>query len=104
MRTNLGTAATLKEVADHVGTSPRQLHRAFLTNTHDAPASYWRKLRLEQARRQLADTSRNVTTIAIEHGFSDASHFILWFRKYYGETPSAYRRRRHAVERLLVTT
>ena len=104
MRRNLGLAATLKEVADHVGTSPRQLHRAFLSNTNDAPANYWRKLRLEQARRQLADTSLNVTTIAIEHGFSDASHFILWFRRQYGETPSAYRRHRRAVERLLVTT
>lgn len=104
MRQNLGSAATLKEVADHVGTSPRQLHRAFLSNTNDAPANYWRKLRLEHARKQLADTSLSVTTIAIECGFSDASHFILWFRKQYGETPSAYRKRRHAVERLLVAT
>lgn len=101
MRENLGAAATLKEVADHAGTSPRQLHRAFLSNTNDAPANYWRKLRLEHARKQLADTSQSVTCIAIESGFSDASHFILWFRKQYGETPSAYRKRRHAVERLL---
>lgn len=102
MRTNLDSTATLKVISEHVGTSPRQLHRAFLSNTNDAPANYWRKLRLEHARRQLTDTSMNVTTIAIESGFSDASHFILWFRKQYGETPSAYRKRRHAVERLLV--
>lgn len=101
MRANLGASATLKEVADHAGTSARQLHRAFLNNTNDAPANYWRKLRLEHARKQLADTSLNVTTIAIECGFSDASHFILWFRKQYGETPSVYRKRRHEVERLL---
>lgn len=101
MRMNLGATATLKELAEHIGTSPRQLHRAFLSNTNDAPAHYWRKLRLEHARKQLADTSLSVTTIAIECGFSDASHFILWFRKQYGETPSAYRKRRHAVERLL---
>ena len=104
MRENLGSAVTLQEVAKHVGTSTRQLHRAFLSNTNDAPANYWRKLRLEHARRQLADTSSNVTTIAIESGFSDASHFILWFRKQYGETPSVYRKRRHEVERLLVRT
>ncbi len=102
MRENLGSASTLKEVAEYAGTSPRQLHRAFLGNTNDAPANYWRKIRLEYARQQLADTSLSVTTIAIESGFSDASHFILWFRKQYGETPSAYRRRRHEVERLLV--
>jgi transcriptional regulator GlxA family with amidase domain len=102
MRENLGSASTLKEVAEYASTSPRQLHRAFLSNTNDAPANYWRKIRLEHARQQLADTSLSVTTIAIECGFSDASHFILWFRKQYGETPSAYRKRRHEVERLLV--
>jgi transcriptional regulator GlxA family with amidase domain len=104
MRENLDSAATLKDVADFAGTSPRQLHRAFLNNTNNAPANYWRKLRLEHARKKLADTSLNVTTIAIECGFSDASHFILWFRKQYGETPSTYRKRRHEVERLLVAT
>lgn len=103
MRMNLDSSATLKNVAEHVQTGTRQLHRLFLSNTNDAPASYWRKLRLEHARKLLADTSLNVTTIAIECGFSDASHFILWFRKEYGETPSTYRKRRHAVERLLVT-
>lgn len=100
MRENLGQTLSLKEVAELAGTTPRQLHRAFLANTNEAPANYWRRIRLEHARRQLADTTLSVTTIAVECGFSDASHFILWFRKQYGETPSAYRRRRHVVERL----
>jgi len=101
MRENMGCTTALKDVANHVGTSPRQLHRAFLSNTHEAPAHYWRRLRLEQARKLLADTSAHVTTIAMDCGFADASHFILWFRKQYGETPAAYRKRRHEVERLL---
>lgn len=104
MRDNLSDSASLKEVAAYAGTNPRQLHRAFLSNTNDAPANYWRKLRLEQARKNLAETSMSVTTIAMKCGFSDASHFILWFRKQYGETPYAYRKRRHEVERLLETT
>jgi len=101
MRDNLGSVASLDALAEHAGTSPRQLHRVFVSNTHEAPAHYWRRLRLEHARKQLADTSAHVTTIALECGFSDASHFIAWFRKQYGETPAAYRKRRHAVERLL---
>jgi len=100
MREHLSTAASLKAVADYAGTSTRQLHRAFLSNTHEAPAHYWRKLRLEHARKKLADSSAHVTSIALECGFADASHFIAWFRKQYGETPAAYRKRRHAVERL----
>jgi AraC-like DNA-binding protein len=47
----------------------------------------------------LVNTSQNITTIALACGFSDASHFILWFRKQYGETPYSFRKRRHEVER-----
>lgn len=100
MSENLSAHVTLKEVAEHVKTNPRQLHRVFVANTNESPANYWRRLRLAHARKLLANTSSYVTTIAIECGFSDASHFILWFKKQYGETPFAYRKRRHEVEKL----
>lgn len=103
MKEHLDANISLKEVAKFVGTHPRQLHRLFVANTNTPPANYWRKLKLERARTLLADTSLNITSIAFECGFSDASHFILWFRKFYGETPHAYRKRRHEVERLLVS-
>ncbi|MET3717364.1 helix-turn-helix domain-containing protein [Pseudomonas sp. PvP001] len=99
MRDNLDVSLSLKAVAEAVGTHPRQLHREFVANTQEAPANYWRKLRLDHARRLLVNTSHNVTTIALASGFSDASHFILWFRKQYGETPYSFRKRRHEVER-----
>lgn len=100
MSENLSAHFTLKEVAEHVRTSPRQLHRAFLSSTNEPPSNYWRKLRLEHARKLLANTNAYITNIAIECGFSDASHFILWFKKQYGETPFTYRKRRHEVEKL----
>lgn len=100
MSENLSAHVTLKEVADHAKTNPRQLHRVFIANTNEPPANYWRRLRLEHARKLLANTSAYVTTIALECGFSDASHFILWFKKQYGETPFAYRKRRHVVEKI----
>ena len=99
MRANLDSSMALQAVADAVGTHPRQLHREFVANTQEPPANYWRKLRLEHARRLLVNTSQNITTIALACGFSDASHFILWFRKQYGETPYTFRKRRHEVER-----
>ena len=99
MRANLDVALSLKAVAEAVGTHPRQLHREFVANTQEPPANYWRKLRLDHARRLLVNTSLNITSIALASGFSDASHFILWFRKQYGETPYSFRKRRHEVER-----
>ena len=103
MKEHLDANVSLKEVAKFVGTHPRQLHRVFIANTNTPPAHYWRKLRLERARSLLADTTLNITSIGLECGFSDASHFILWFRKFFGETPHAYRKRRHEVERLLTS-
>ena len=100
MSENLSAHVTLKEVADHARTNPRQLHRVFVANTNESPANYWRRLRLEHARKLLANTSAYVTTIAVECGFSDASHFIQWFKKQYGETPFSYRKRRHEIEKL----
>jgi len=100
MKENLGMHFTLKDVADHVGTHPRQLNRVFLANTNCTPASYWRQLRIHHARNLLVNTSQRITTVAINCGFSDASHFILWFRKQYGETPNDYRKRRREIEKL----
>ncbi|MFU8927013.1 GlxA family transcriptional regulator [Acinetobacter puyangensis] len=100
MRENLCAHITLKQVAVHVRTNTRQLHRVFLANTHETPSNYWRKIRLEHSRKLLANTNYYISNIAVECGFSDASHFILWFKKQYGETPFSYRKRRHEVERL----
>lgn len=99
MREHLDSSLTIKAVAEAVGTHPRQLHREFVANTQEPPANYWRKLRLAHARRLLVNTSQKITSIALACGFSDASHFILWFRKEYGETPYSFRKRRHEVER-----
>lgn len=101
MRSHLDSHCTLKQLATRLGCSERRLHRAFLTNTDQPPAQYWRQLRLQQARRLLSDTSLHVTQIAYATGFSDASHFIQQFRKCYGETPHLFRKFRHEAERLV---
>ncbi|MGO3892160.1 MAG: GlxA family transcriptional regulator [Paenalcaligenes sp.] len=99
MRENLSSQITMTDVAKHADTNTRQLHRAFAVNTNESPASYWRRLRLEHARFLLTNTSDYVTNIAMECGFSDASHFISWFKKLYGETPYSYRKRRHEIDK-----
>ena len=101
MQANLDSHAQLKDVAEHIGTYPRHLHRLFVMNTQETPAGYWRKLRLEHGRKLLANTNVYITNIAIECGFADVSHFILWFRKVYGETPRAYRKRRHKADHFI---
>jgi transcriptional regulator GlxA family with amidase domain len=101
MRSHIDAPSSLRAVAEKIGTNERQLHRAFISNTNESPANYWRKLRLDHAKKLLMSTSQHVTQIAYAAGFSDASHFILWFRKQYGETPCSFRKRRHDAERLI---
>ncbi|SDS22064.1 Transcriptional regulator GlxA family, contains an amidase domain and an AraC-type DNA-binding HTH domain [Halopseudomonas litoralis] len=103
MRSHMDAPDSLAAVAQSIGTNERQLHRAFISCTNESPARYWRRLRLDYARQLLMNTNKHVTQIAYATGFSDASHFILWFRKQFGETPNSFRKRRHEIEKLINT-
>ena len=54
-------------------------------------------MRLEHGHWLLLNSSRTVTQIAHECGFSDGAHFTRWFKKVYGEAPFAFRNRRRQV-------
>ncbi|HDS9358139.1 TPA: helix-turn-helix domain-containing protein [Enterobacter chengduensis] len=101
MKHHLDSPIPLSEVAEFAGVTFRQLNLIFTQCTGHSAAVYWRTLRLEQARKLMADSSNSITAIAAATGFSDASHLIAWFRKQYGETPSSFRKRRREVEKLV---
>lgn len=101
MKHHLDSPIPLSDVATFAGVTFRQLNLIFTKCTGHSAAVYWRTLRLEQARKLMADSSNSITAIAAATGFSDASHLIAWFRKQYGETPSSFRKRRREVEKLV---
>lgn len=101
MKHHLDSPIPLGEVADFAGVTFRQLNLIFTKCTGHSAAVYWRSMRLEQARKLMADSSNSINAIAAATGFSDASHLISWFRKQYGETPSSFRKRRRKVEKLV---
>lgn len=101
MKHHLDSPVPLAEVADFAGVTFRQLNLIFTKCTRHSAAVYWRQMRLEKARRLMADSSNSIHAIAAATGFSDASHLIAWFRKHYGETPSSFRKRRREVEKLI---
>lgn len=54
--------------------------------------------RMEHARRLLnSNQYLNLTGIAQQAGYFDQSHFIHEFQSAYGETPGAYRKKKHKV-------
>jgi|UniRef100_UPI004049C059 AraC-like DNA-binding protein len=55
------------------------------------PAAYHLQLRLEAARESLSRPTYDVTTIALQYGFSSSQHFSTQFRRAFGVTPRAWR-------------
>ena len=78
------------EIAKRHFISQSTLGRLFHTYLHVSPHGYLEDLRMAEAKRLLA-AGADVTAAAFQSGFSDASHFILLFRRRFGITPGKYR-------------
>lgn len=84
---------TPQRVARDSGMSERQLYRLF-AEAHTTPASWIRKRRLEQCRRDLVARScahLSIIDIATRWGFFDSSSFCRMFRQEYGVSPKQVR-------------
>ena len=94
MEQNISGPFGVAVLARRLDTTTRQLDRAFAERVGVAPAALWREMRLNHAHWLLLNTSRTVTQVAFECGFSDGSHFSRWFKRAYGEAPYQFRNRR----------
>ncbi len=56
-----------------------------------SPSGYIRYLRLEAAKRQLIETSKTITEIALACGFYSSQHFSTTFSQWTGISPTKYR-------------
>jgi AraC-like DNA-binding protein len=82
------TAAQLAKAAD---ISPSHFNRLFNEWTGYSPMEYLRRLRVEQARKLLADVDLSIKEIAARTGFDDAYHFSKVFRRIDGLPPTRFR-------------
>jgi transcriptional regulator GlxA family with amidase domain len=96
MEENLEAPLNIAVVAKMIGTSVRNLERAFVAEMNTSPNEFYRRMRLRYARWMLVNTTRKITDIAYECGFADAAHFIRVFRDVYGVTPGKLRTSRNA--------
>jgi AraC-like DNA-binding protein len=79
------------DLARHVALSADYLTACFRKELGVTPIAYLNRYRVHQARQLLADTSKSVTEIALEVGFSDSGYFSRVFRREVGRSPEAYR-------------
>jgi len=82
----------LERLAAQAGVSKFHFHRLFRETTGMSPAKYQLNARTNAARRLLRETKQSIVTIAVDLGFSTASHFAQVFRRETGVQPSEYRR------------
>jgi AraC-like DNA-binding protein len=85
--------ASLEEVSERLKTSARTLRRR-LQEEGQTFSGLLSEVRRELAQQYLEDPERSVTEVAFLLGFADTSAFQRAFRKWFGTSPSEYRRTR----------
>lgn len=88
---HLSQPLTLADMANVTGLSDYHFARMFKQTTGYPPHRYVLRHRLTRARRLLAETSLNMTEIALRCGFGSSSHFSNRFRAEAGLSPTEYR-------------
>ncbi|MCP3690312.1 MAG: helix-turn-helix domain-containing protein, partial [Gammaproteobacteria bacterium] len=92
MEQHIDETITIAEIAHQLGLSVRMLEYLFAQTLNLSPAAYYRRLRLQTARRLVVDTRLRLQEIAIRTGFNSLSSFSRLFRQYYQQSPGQCRR------------
>jgi AraC family transcriptional regulator len=88
---NFSQQLSLSCVAELVGVHPAHLAKMFRKHFQCTVGEYIRRLRLEQAVRELTDSAKPLAEIALAAGFYDQSHFTREFKLHNGMTPAEFR-------------
>ena len=93
MRDCLDEALTLADWSLEADLSAWHFLRAFREAFGETPHAFRTRLRLEWARELLTLSSRSITEICLEVGFSSLGSFSTLFRRQVGLSPAEFRRR-----------
>lgn len=84
---------TIAEVAGEVGLSQSHFMKYFKNTMGTSFIDYLNEYRLTMASRLLLSSDSTILNIAVEVGFDNLSYFNRTFKRRFGQTPSAYRKR-----------
>jgi len=97
IRTNYMNQISVSELAAISNLSVSALERRFGAYLSKTPKQFIAEVRLENARRLLAETSLPISSVALQTGFTDPSYFSRLFCKQFDESPSEFRKRSQAL-------
>ena len=92
MEQHIDDTLSIRQVAEQVGLSVRMLEYLFRQTLELTPAAYYRRLRLQTARRMVIDTRLRLQEIAIRTGFNSLSAFSRLYKQHYRQSPLESRR------------
>ncbi len=93
MMENVGKVLTLQQISSDLGISVPSLKRLTQENCGKSPIAYFNELKMEEAKRLIADSPLNITEIAQRLGFSSVHHFSKTFKQKAGVSPSEFKKK-----------
>ena len=93
IRENIHKNFTISEIARYNNISERYLHLIFRSVLAVSPKEYILSLKLKTAAELIDTTDMHINTIAFSLGFDNQYYFSKVFKRYYGESPSLYRKK-----------
>lgn len=82
---------TIDDMATAIAVSKSGLHRKVKTLLGTSPMEFLREARIRKATQMLKESSKSVSEIAYQCGFSDPKYFSKCFKASTGQTPSEYK-------------
>ena len=76
------------ELARATGVTARQLQRLFATHLNSTPSQFYLRLRLNQAKELLQQTTMSITVVSTACGFVSVAHFSRAYEKCFQVSPS----------------
>jgi AraC family transcriptional regulator len=92
IQAHLGEDLSLGEIANQLGMSQYYFCRLFKRSTGMSPHQYLIRQRVEQAKHLLKQSEQSITSVALECGFANQSHFAKCFRQCTGMNPKHFRK------------
>jgi AraC-like DNA-binding protein len=92
MQSHLKSQLNMSQVADFFGMEVHFLMRLFNKHLGVSPMKYFQQLKMEEAKHLVVGSILPIKVIALNLGFRDSLYFSTAFRRYFGVSPSEFRR------------
>ena len=94
VREHPGRSWGTEDLAAELGVSRTTLHRQVKRWNHAPPGRIVEEIRMDEAKKLLAKSSQSIQVIADQVGYASGFSFSAAFKRFYGESPSAFRSQR----------